>query len=116
MKRIFFPRKTQDDEYESFTNDETHLIKHQDTIEGNGNVIGTMIYYEVTDTLMVKEKSRVNWIKEKTQSLALDNKFSALTNNTQRKFYLLENYGYNSVDALDIIEYLAMMKKLAEGK
>lgn len=117
MKRKSFPFGDKgDSDLEKFTNDQNHLVKFIHTSEGNGGAWQTVLYYEDTTQLIQVEKTKLTWIKEKAIELALDTKYQALSNNTQRKFYLLETYNYNSVDAMDIIEYVAMMKKLQEGK
>jgi hypothetical protein len=102
--------------FEKFTSRIDVVVKTIHSCEGNGSICGSMVYYEDTQELAESERVKLNWIKEKALSLALDIKYGVLTNNKQRQFYLLETYGYNSIDALDIVEYLAMMKKTAEGK
>lgn len=117
MKRRFFARSMEDEGlFEKFTSRLDVVIKTIHSCEGNGGICGSMVYYEDTQEITDTETAKLNWVKEKALALALDTKYGALTNNKQRQFYLLEIYGYNSGDALEIIEYLAMMKKLAEGK
>ena len=117
MKRHFFARTLEDEGlYEKFTSRIEVVIKAQHTIEGNSGTIGTMVYYEDLSEITSKEKVKLAWIKDKAIKLVLDEKYQKLSNATQRKFYLLETYGYCSTDSADIIEYLALLKKLAEEK
>ena len=114
MKRISFTStQVGEVDFEKFTCRVDISVKHIHTFEGNGGIASTMVYYEDLTEITTKEKMKLAWIREKAIALALDEKYQKLSNATQRKFYLLETYGYCSTDSADIIEYLGMMKKLA---
>jgi hypothetical protein len=116
MKRKFFHRTIEDDDlFERFTSRLDIVIKHMHTEAGSEHGPGSMVYYEDLPEITSKEKVKLNWIKDKAIALALDEVYQKLSNAKQRQFYLLETYGYCSADSVEIMEYLGMMKKLAEG-
>jgi hypothetical protein len=95
-----------------FTEREDVSVHFVHTVMGDSGYMLTVVYYNFTGDLTKKEECKLTWIREKALSIATDEKFLALTNHKQRQFYLLERYQINSVDALDIIDYLAMLKKI----
>lgn len=114
MKRQFFNRTVPDDvSFEKLTVRNDVVTRHIHSVDGKEYGCGTMVYYEDLTEITTKEKMKLTWIKDKALSLALDEKYQKLSNAKQRTFYLLETYGYCSADSGDIIEYLAMIKKLA---
>jgi len=114
MKRQFFNRTVPDDvAFEKLSIQPDIIIRHLHSVDGKEYGCGTMVYYEDLVDTTSREKTKLTWIKDKAIKLALDEKYQKLSNATQRKFYLLETYGYCSTDSADIIEYLGMMKKLA---
>ena len=113
-RRSFAFTSEQDSQFEKFTSQVEITVRGKpDTVIGNGGILASVVYYEDLAETTEKESLKLTWIKDKAIKLALDEKYQKLSNATQRKFYLLETYGYCSTDSADIIEYLGMMKKLA---
>lgn len=114
MNRICFPfTLAGDTDLHKFTSKPEVIIRKIATVIGNGGFYETVIYYDNLGDITAKDNAHLNWIKEKSLHVMADKKFEILLNNKQRQFYLLEKWGINSVDALDIIEYLNMCKKIA---
>lgn len=111
MQRRVFPAHTTEgkDPFQTFTEQEDINV-----LKVSEYASGTMVYFEMKEHISAVEKEHLTWVQRNAPAIEANNDFSKLTNKRQRELYLLEQYSLNSADAGDVIEYLAMKKKVVE--
>jgi hypothetical protein len=111
MQRRVFPGHTTEgkDPFQTFTEQEDINV-----VKVSEYASGTMVYFELKAHLLTEEITNLSRVKNSASRIEGDVPFSKLTNKRQRELYLLEQYSLNSADAGDVIEYLAMKKKVNE--
>jgi hypothetical protein len=111
MQRRYFgwPVVGTPDPFQKFTEQEDIAVVRVDEAAN-----GTVVFFEMKEHLLSDEMFKLNFIQKTVPPIEADPGFAKLTNKRQRELYLFEQYSLNSADASDVIEYIAMKKKVSE--